>query len=177
MKKDTGLVHIYYGGGKGKTTAGMGLCLRAAGYGYKVLIYQFMKSNQSSERAILEKISNITMVSGLEEEKFSIQMTTGEKELRKNYYAEQFAKITKRAIAENYDVVYLDEIIYTIQAGLLEEDILRNFLEHKPAKLEVILTGNTPSETIISLADYVTEIRKVKHPYDTGQPARLGIEK
>ena len=70
-RKGTGLVHIYFGDGKGKTTTGMGLCVRAAGYGYRVLIYQFMKNNKTSERNILEKIENITIVNGLEQEKFS----------------------------------------------------------------------------------------------------------
>lgn len=77
--KTTGLVHIYCGDGKGKTTTGMGLCVRAAGYGYRVLIYQFMKNNRTSERKVLEKVENITIVDGLEEEKFSFQMTEEEK--------------------------------------------------------------------------------------------------
>ena len=74
-RKGTGLVHIYFGDGKGKTTTGMGLCVRAAGYGYRVLIYQFMKNNKTSERNILEKIENVSIVNGLDQEKFSFQMT------------------------------------------------------------------------------------------------------
>ena len=75
MEKTTGLIHIYCGNGKGKTTTGMGLCLRAAGYGYKVLIYQFMKNNSTSERKSLAKIDNITVLNGQDKEKFSFQMT------------------------------------------------------------------------------------------------------
>ena len=69
MGRDTGKIHIYCGDGKGKTTTGMGLCTRAAGFGYRVLIYQFMKDNKTSERAVLEKVANITFVDGLEKEK------------------------------------------------------------------------------------------------------------
>ena len=86
MKDNLGYVHVYCGDGKGKTTTAMGLCTRAAGYGYKVLIYQFMKNNKTSERKILQQIPNITFVDGLEQEKFSFQMTISEKLERKTYY-------------------------------------------------------------------------------------------
>ena len=85
-RKGTGLVHIYFGDGKGKTTTGMGLCVRAAGYGYRVLIYQFMKNNKTSERNILEKIENVSIVNGLDQEKFSFQMTEQEKKERLAFY-------------------------------------------------------------------------------------------
>ena len=78
MKKETGCIHIYCGDGKGKTTCGMGLCVRAAGYGYKVLIYQFMKDNNTSERSALERLGNVTLVDGLPQEKFSFQMSPRE---------------------------------------------------------------------------------------------------
>ena len=90
MKRETGYIHIYCGNGKGKTTTGMGLCTRAAGFGYRVLIYQFMKNNKTSERKILEQVPNITFIDGLEQEKFSFQMTTEEKEQRRLYYEQQF---------------------------------------------------------------------------------------
>ena len=96
-RKGTGLVHIYFGDGKGKTTTGMGLCVRAAGYGYRVLIYQFMKNNKTSERNILEKIENVSIVNGLDQEKFSFQMTEQEKKERLAFYNSQFEKVTKKA--------------------------------------------------------------------------------
>ncbi|MDO5423840.1 MAG: cob(I)yrinic acid a,c-diamide adenosyltransferase [Eubacteriales bacterium] len=177
MQKETGLVHIYYGDGKGKTTTGMGLVTRAAGYGYRVLLYQFMKNNKTSERKILEQVPNITIVDGLEQEKFSFQMTEEEKAERRNFYNGQFQKVTKKAVEEEYDVLFLDETIYTITAGLLDEQPVLDFLAQKPEKLEVILTGNTPSEKMLEAADYVSEIRKIKHPFDKGQRARNGIER
>lgn len=176
MKKDIGYVHIYCGDGKGKTTTGMGLCVRAAGYGYRVLLYQFMKNNKTSERSVLKEVPNITLMEGLEHEKFSFQMSEEEKAERTLFYEEQFRKITQKAREEDYDVLFLDELIYTIRAGLFHEELLLDFLKHKPEKLEVILTGQGPSQALIDAADYVSEIKKIKHPFDQGLPARKGIE-
>ena len=173
----TGLIHIYCGDGKGKTTTGMGLCARAAGYGLHVLIYQFMKDNSTSERAVLQLSEHITIVDGLAQEKFSFQMTPQEKEQRKAYYENQLRAVTDKARSENYDLLFLDEVIYTIRAGLLDEALLIDFLRSKPERLEVILTGQGPSQALIDAADYVSEIHKVKHPFDRGIPARRGIER
>ncbi len=175
--RGTGLVHIYCGDGKGKTTTGMGLCLRAAGFGYRVLIYQFMKNNRTSERKSLEQIENIRILDGLEEEKFSFQLTEEERKQRREFYNNQFRKVTQMAAKEDFDLLFLDEAIYTIRAGLLDEELVAEFLENKPEKLEVILTGQGPSQRLVDLADYVSEIRKVKHPFDRRQPARDGIER
>lgn len=174
---ETGCVHIYCGTGKGKTTTGMGLCTRAAGFGYKVLIYQFMKNNKTSERKILEQVPNVTFVDGLESEKFSFQMTEEEKEERRKYYLEQFRRVTNMAEKEGYQVLFMDELIYTIGAGLFDESVLVDYLKNKPEHLEVILTGQNPGQDLIALADYVSEIQKVKHPFDRGQKSRMGIEK
>ena len=176
MIDKTGLIHIYYGNGKGKTTTGMGLITRAAGYGYRVLLYQFMKNNKTSERKILEKVPNITIVDGLEQETFRFQMTEEEKAERRKCYNSQFQMVTKKAEEEHYDVLFMDETIYTISAGLLDEQLVLDFLASKPENLEVILTGNTPSQKMIDAADYVSEIRKIKHPFEKGQRARKGIE-
>ena len=177
QKQNTGLVHIYCGDGKGKTTTGMGLCIRAAGYGMKVLVYQFMKDNSTSERKILALSDRITLLPGLPQEKFSFQMSPREKEERKAYYEKQFSLAVSLAERESCDVLFLDEIIYTIQAGLFEEQLLLDFLKRKPEKLEVILTGQGPSQALIDAADYVSEIRKIKHPFDRGMAARPGIER
>lgn len=173
----TGLIHIYCGDGKGKTTCAMGLCIRAAGYGYRVLIYQFMKNNKTSERKVLEALPNVTFVDGLESEKFSFQMTEEEKAERRIYYRKQFDKVTQMAETDGYQVLFLDELIYTIGAGLFEEEVLVEYLKKKPQGLEVILTGQNPGERLVELADYVSEIQKVKHPYDRGCSSRAGIER
>ena len=176
-KKETGRIHIYCGDGKGKTTTGMGLCARAAGFGFRVLIYQFMKDNSTSERKVLELSPNITIVDGLAQEKFSFQMTDEEKQQRRAYYNAQLHAVTQKARDEAYDVLFLDEAIYTIRAGLLDEAPVLDFLKNKPAHLEVILTGQGPSPALLEAADYVSEIRKIKHPFDQGLPARKGIER
>lgn len=176
-RNDLGLVHIYCGDGKGKTTCGMGLCVRAAGYGLKVLIYQFMKNNSTSERASLAKLDNITVVPGLEQEKFSFQMTEEEKKERRSFYADQLRKVAEMAREQQFDLLFLDEAIYTIRCGLLDESLVLDFLKNKPEHLEVILTGQGPSQALMDAADYVSEIRKVKHPFDQGMAARDGIER
>jgi cob(I)alamin adenosyltransferase len=155
----------------------MGLCARAAGYGYRVLIYQFMKDNSTSERNVLALSDHITIINGLPQEKFSFQMTPEEKRQRKEYYEDQLRMVTKKAVDEDYDVLFLDETIYTIRAGLLSEELVLDFLKNKPEHLEVILTGQDPSPALLDAADYVSEIRKVKHPFDQGTHARRGIER
>ena len=177
LRTGTGLIHIYCGDGKGKTTAGMGLCVRAAGYGYKVVICQFMKDNTSSERNLLEQVKNITLLPGLSREKFSFRMTEEEKAERRAFYNEQLKKAADCARETDAQVLFLDEALYCIGAGLLSEDLLVDFLENKPDQLEVILTGQHPGERVLALADYVSEIKKVKHPFDWQQAARDGIER
>ena len=101
--------------------------------------------------------------------------------LPKHHYANLYEipeEMAAKAAEENYDLLFFDELIYTIRAGLFDEQILLDYLKNeKPAHLEVILTGQQPSEELVALADYVSEIRKIKHPFDHGLPARLGIEK
>lgn len=172
----SGKVHIYYGDGKGKTTAGMGLVLRAAGAGKKVLLYQFMKDNTSSERNILKRIPEIVVEEGPEHIKFGFQMSEEEKEAQKAFYKEIFQKIVQRLKKESWDVLFLDEIIYTISAGLFPEEELITFLKERPDSLEIILTGNTPDDALKAQADYVSHIKKEKHPFDEGLAARRGIE-
>lgn len=176
MKKQSGLIHIYCGDGKGKTTCAMGLCARASGYGYKALIYQFMKDNTTNERNTLMLSPNIAWIDGLSIEKFSFQMTSSEKEFRKTFYNQQFKNIVLMVKQEQFSVLLLDEILYTIAVGLFDEELLIEFLSKKPSDLEVILTGQSPSEKLIEIADYVSEIKKIKHPFERGIIARKGFE-
>ena len=176
-KINTGLIHIYCGDGKGKTTAGMGLCVRAAAAGLKVVICQFMKDNSSSERSILGRVDNIILIDGPEKVKFSFQMSEDEKRDMRVFYEKLLKTAEDTVMREHSQVLFLDEVIYCINAGLLPEDRLIAFLNNKPEDLEVILTGQNPEPALIELADYVSEIRKVKHPYDAGVEARTGIER
>ena len=170
----TGLVHIYCGNGKGKTTTGMGLCTRAAGYGYKVLIYQFMKNNKTSERKILEAVPGITCLPGRDQVKFVSRMNGDEKAELRHYNNKALDEIVK--FCTNFDVLVLDEALCAIHLNVLSEEKIRSFLEHKPRGLEVILTGHEVSQDMLDLADYATMMMKVKHPYDRKVMAREGIE-
>lgn len=169
-----GLIHIYCGDGKGKTTAAAGLAIRAAGNGLQVLFVQFMKNGPSGELKSFERFDNIAVLRGEGSAKFAWDMNDSEK-------AE--AQRMQEAILENaagqagrYDMLVLDEVIGTCGAGFLEIQKLYDFLDHKPEKLEVVLTGRNPDGELIRRADYVSEIKKVKHPYDRGIHARKGIE-
>ena len=163
----TGRIHVYYGDGKGKTTAAMGLALRAAGSGLDVLMFQFLKDNSSSERVM-------TCLPGKDRVKFVSKMNADEKARLKHYNNKALDEIIK--FCGPFDVLVLDEILCAVQLGVLSEEKLVEFLEHKPRGLEIVLTGHVVSDKVLGLADYVTEIRKVKHPYDQGITAREGIE-
>lgn len=170
----TGLIHIYYGDGKGKTTAAVGQAVRAAGSGLEVLFFQFMKDNTSSERKILEQIPNITCLPGKRHVKFYNQMNGDEKAEYRHYNMKALDEIAKFCI--NFDVLILDEAVCAVDLGLLSERKLVDFLKHKPRGLEVILTGHHVTDHLLEIADYVTEMRKVKHPFDLGRSSREGIE-
>lgn len=169
-----GCVHIYCGDGKGKTTCVMGLAVRAAGRGKKVLLYQFLKDNGSGERNILDSLPGVTVIPGAKMDRFTFQMN--EEELSALHKANDavLERITEMAPA--YDMVVLDESVYAIGKGLLTEEKLIAFLKKRPASLEVVLSGRNPSKALKEQADYISEIRKVKHPFDRGLSSRIGIE-
>ena len=171
-----GLVHIYCGDGKGKTTAAMGLAIRCAGAGEKVLVFQFLKGNTSSERKILEEIKNITLLEGYPDVKFSYKMTEQDRQEITEYYKKRFEDIMKMLKCGEYRLVLLDEIIATVNLGFLDENVVVDFLKSKPEALEVVLTGREPSDNLLELADYITEMKKIKHPYEQGIRARKSIE-
>ena len=158
----TGRIHVYYGDGKGKTTAAMGQALRAAGCGLKVLVFQFLKNNSSNERNILEQIPNITCLPGRERVKFFSQMTGEEKLELRHYNTKALDEIIK--FCPSFDMLVLDEALCAVKLGMLSEDKLIGFLTRKPRGLEVILTGHEVSKKMLKAADYATEMQKIKHP-------------
>lgn len=174
---EKGLIHVYYGDGKGKTTCGVGLCVRAAGCGKKVLIYQFLKDGRSGECIILQEIPGVTLMESIEEVKFTFKMTDKEIKDTSAYYTDKFKEICFKAMNEDYDLLFLDEILHVIHKGMLDEKLVLDFLKNKPEKLEVVLNGYNPSQALLDMADYVSLIKKEKHPFDKGIPARAGIEK
>lgn len=170
-----GCVHIYCGDGKGKTTASTGLAVRCAGAGNKILMYQFIKNNDSSEVESLGKIPGITRVPGIPMKKFTFMMNDEEKaelKIKNDKKLDELIELSKA-----FDMVVLDEAVYAMGLNLLSEEKVLNWLKNKPKHLEVVLTGRNPSEKLIEAADYVSEICKIKHPFDMGLSSRLGIEK
>lgn len=172
--REKGLIHIYCGDGKGKTSAAVGLMIRAAGSGKKVVFVQFLKNNQSNELNILKQIKEIRILKANEVFGFYQTLTDEEKKRAK----EECCQLFERAVCEGEkaEVLVLDEIMAAMNYGLLKEKQVLAFLKEKPERLELIMTGRNPSEEVISLAHYVSEIKKRKHPYDTGIGAREGIE-
>lgn len=174
---EKGLVHIYHGDGKGKTTCGMGLCVRAAGAGMNVLVFQFLKRNNSSELNVLKNISNIDVLEGTDVVKFVFAMNDQEKEDMKLFYQYAWKEIIAMVNTNKYDLLFLDEVLHAVNANMIEEEQLLNFLKNKPKHLEVVMTGYYPSEKIKDAADYISFIQKEKHPFDRGIGERIGIEK
>lgn len=174
---ELGLIHIYSGDGKGKTTAAMGLGMRAAGRSKKVLLTQFLKSNKTGELNSIEKLSEFFhVVKGVPAKKFVWNMNEEEKLEIKKEHTNRFREVTKKAIEEEYDLLILDEIIATINRDFVMLSEVIDFLKNKPTGLEVVMTGRNPKEELIELADYVSEIKAIKHPYNKGIKSRVGIE-
>ena len=149
----------------------MGLCLRAIGAGKKVVLAQFLKDGSSSELAPLRSLG-AELVPCPQVKKFVFQMNAAEKEdLRARTLV-----MWRDAVSRPCDLLALDELCGAISTGVLPEEEVLTFLKAKPALLEVALSGRDPSDALLSLADYVSEIQKRKHPYDKGVPARKGIE-
>jgi len=174
---NSGLIHIYYGDGKGKTTAALGLALRAAGYGKKVVIVQFLKGWKCGEHNTLPNIPNITLIRAkTATKKFINEMNNEEKLLTKAWQEKSLKKAINLVKKEQCDILILDEIIDAGQLGMLDVNMLENFIAIKPDTLELVLTGHKPDIKLLEYADYATEMKKHKHPYDKKILARKGIE-
>ncbi len=191
---EKGLVQIYTGDGKGKTTAALGLALRAAGQGNNVLIYQFLKpaSLRLGERLAL-RTANLPVTIDTLDTKWDIassEENPADVTAAKAAIAEALEKLTETTRVGNYDVVILDEIVYCLSKGLAEFEDVKRLINSKHCRCELVLTGRGASESLIELADLVTEMKLRKHPYESqsqehpkspkkrpgGLPARKGIE-
>ena len=167
-----GYVHVYTGNGKGKTTAALGLALRASGAGLKVYIQQFAKNKESGEIKALHRIYNIKVS----------QCGSGPFIIGKPAIADiecaikGFEEAKKNILSGKYDLVILDEINIAVKIGLLETEDVIDIIRKKPRNVELVLTGRGCPSSIIKMADLVTEMREVKHPYRRGIVGRRGIE-
>lgn len=175
-KPETGLVHIICGNGRGKTTSAIGLMIRAVGHGQRTMLVQFLKNGTSGELKALRTLPGVHVISGPEDTLFSNVMTDETKAASLEQHKRFLDVAIRAAHAGRIDLVVLDEVLDAIHTGMLPESDLVTFLKNKPAGLEIVLTGRDPSDEIISMADYISDIRSVRHPYDRGVIARKGVE-
>ena len=166
------MIHIYCGDGKGKTTAAMGLALRMAGRGKRVVIARFLKSRDSGECMALEQLPGVTVLPAPETLPFTFQMTPQERERERERYRELLHTLSR--LAAQADLLVLDEVCDGLDTGLVDAGQLLALLDAFEG--EAVLTGREPAPELLERAGYVTRMVKVRHPYDSGQGARLGVE-
>jgi cob(I)alamin adenosyltransferase len=172
-----GLVIVYTGGGKGKTSAALGLVLRAVGYNHKVCMVQFVKGSWhygelDSAKRLAPEFELVTAGKGF-------VGILDDKSPREEHIkaANDTLAISKEKIMSNkYDVVILDEINYALQLDLLKLDDVIDVIKSKPSELDLVLTGNHAAKEVIELADLVTEMKEIKHPFKSGIKAKKGID-
>jgi cob(I)alamin adenosyltransferase len=169
-----GYLQVYTGNGKGKTTAALGLSLRAVGAGLRVYIAQFLKQGDYSEINALKRFSDAIVL-----EQFGLgqfvkgQPTQAEMDAARN----GLAKARKALSSGDYDMVILEEANVAVAIGLFSVKDLMDIIRQRPAHVELVITGRGAAPEVIEKADLVTEMKAVKHYYDQGVQARVGIEK
>ena len=168
---EKGLVHLYWGEGKGKTTAAMGLALRALGHGLRVTVVQFLKDGCSGELTPLRELG-AAVYSGMESAGFVFQMSGEEKASLR----EQRGLLLKKAMEEPCGLLILDEACAAWNLNMVDRELLQNAVLHKPAEQELAMTGRDPAPWMLDAADYITEMCCRRHPYEKGIPARKGVE-
>lgn len=173
--KQTGLVHIYTGEGRGKTSISLGMVSRAVGNDMKVLYCQFLKGQPTSELVSLQKLGvKLLRVEGFE--KFLAFMSENEKKDCKSAHQLCYNRMKADFLSGEYDLVVIDEVMAAIALSLFSLDEIISLVKSKPAHVELVLTGRDAPNELIELADYVSEIKNIKHPFDKGINARKGIE-
>lgn len=170
------MIHLYHGDGKGKTTAAMGLALRMLGHGENVFIVQFLKGKPTGEVRALLTLPGVTVLRGRPEGKFVFEMTPEEKEETAALHQRQLELAASAAEQGRASMLVLDEALDAVNTGTLDEAQLLEVIEACRNKAEVVLTGRNPSAEMLAAADYITFMRKDRHPFDEGCAAREGIE-
>lgn len=172
-----GLIIVHTGDGKGKTTAALGLAIRAWGDGLRVLILQFIKGGwKYGEMETIEKLAQLEGRIELRRLGRGFQRQEDDKTEHIKAAEAALAEARGEFTSGNYDLIILDEINYAVKFGLLTIDQVLSLLEHKPEELHVVLTGRDARPELMDMADLVTEMKLVKHPYQQGIKAQQGIE-
>lgn len=175
MNNKLGLLHIYCGDGKGKTTAALGLAMRAAGRRLRVVVAQFLKSADTGELHAFENVENVTILRSSEKFPFTFQMDDTQKERLTRIHNEIFEEALRLCEGKEALLV-LDELIGAYNSDLIDRERVDGYLFSAHEGVETVLTGRNPPDAFVERADYVSEIRKIKHPFDRKIPARKGIE-
>jgi cob(I)alamin adenosyltransferase len=170
------MLHIYYGNGKGKTTAAIGLAVRACGAGMKTAIFQFLKNGSSSEISVLKSIENIDVVCCKKFTKFTFLMNDKELSDVTEEHNEMLRRAEKMLANDEVQLIVLDEFLDAYNKKLIDTELADSFIDNMISKCEVVMTGRAPTDKLIEAADYLTEMKAVKHPYNNGISARKGIE-
>lgn len=176
MDCEKGLVIIYTGEGKGKTTAALGLVLRAVGYKKKCLIVQFGKAWFTGELAAVKKLSPYVKIIQGGKGFLDILGSKVSKDQHKRGASEAFRILYKEVISGKWDVVVADEIVGAVSSGVLSLRQAIKLITDKPASLDLVLTGHHAPKKLIDLADLVTEMKEIKHPFQKGILAKKGID-
>ena len=173
-KLEIGLVQVYTGDGKGKTSAAFGLALRAVGRGLSVYMIQFIKGGfDYGELYAVDKLPNFTL-KAFGRGKFITEIPPGKEDIKLAKEAFQLAKETVES--GKYDVVILDEINVALNLKLVDMRKVLEMIKNKPKHVELVLTGRYAPKKILEVADLATEMKELKHPFKDGYPARKGIE-
>ena len=176
MSKD-GLVIVYTGNGKGKTTAALGLAMRAIGYEHNVCMLQFIKGSwhygeMDSSKKLEPNFELIAIGKGF----VGILDDNSPREEHEKYAAEALRICREKINSGKYNVVILDEVNYAINLGLIDVQEIIKIIKEKPSNLDLVLTGRDVKEEIVELADLVTEMKEIKHPFKSGIKAKKGID-
>jgi cob(I)alamin adenosyltransferase len=174
MKRRRGYTQVYTGNGKGKTTAALGLSIRAAGAGLKTFIAQFIKMGDYSEIKALKRYSDLIRV-----EQFGLGRFTNGKPSPEDIEAAQkgLEKIKSIMASDAYKIIILEEANVAVKYGMITVEDIIDLIVNKSFETELVITGRGASDQVIEAADLVTEMRPVKHYFQKGVPARVGIEK
>ncbi|MCM1046045.1 MAG: cob(I)yrinic acid a,c-diamide adenosyltransferase [Candidatus Gastranaerophilales bacterium] len=173
------MIHLYTGEGKGKTTAAIGLCIRAAGRGQSVCFSQFMKGNDTGELYVLEGLPNVEILRSRKNYGFYASMSEADKRELAKVHNDILDSLLEKAGSGACRMVILDELTYPVKWGLLDLEKLERLLKlgkEDVGKVEIVMTGRDAGDLLIDAADYITRMECVRHPYEKGIAAREGIE-